>query len=115
MHILSRFKDEMAGDVILQFAGCRAKCYSIVSDGDQKMGAAGVKRSMQKHLKHVDYVETIASSSFKTITQNTLASKQHRIFMRQSERIALSFVDIKRIVLGNGIDTIPYGYNGYVD
>ena len=105
----------MAGSVILQFAGCRAKCYSIVTDEEQKMGAAGVKRNMQKRLKHVDFVETIAHSTFKNITQNTLVSKNHRIFMRQSERIALSFVDIKRVVLGNGIDTIPYGYNGYVD
>ena len=105
----------MAGCAILQFAGCRAKCYSIVTDEEQKMGAAGVKRSMQKRLKHVDYVEAIAHSTSKNITQNTLVSKNHRIFMRRSEKIALSFVDIKRVVLGNGIDTIPYGYNGYVD
>ena len=44
----------MAGSVILQFAGCRAKCYSIVTDEEQKMGAAGVKRNMQKRLKHVE-------------------------------------------------------------
>ena len=105
----------MAGCETHQFAGCRAKCYSIVTDEEQKMGAAGVKRNMQKRLKHVDFVETITHSTFKNITQTTLVSKNHRIFMRQSEKIALSFVDIKRVVLDNGIDTIPYGYNGYVD
>ena len=105
----------MAGEDIVQFAGCRSKSYSMVTEKDQKMAAAGVRRPMQKCLRHVDYVETIANSSLKTIKQNSLISKKHRIFMQNSERIALSYLDIKRIVLGNGIDSIPYGYNGYLD
>ena len=103
----------MAGDTIIQFAGCRAKSYSMVTAEQQKMAAAGVKRCMHRFLRHVDYVDTIASSSLKNITQNTLVSRKHKIYMQESERVALSFLDIKRIVLGNGVDTIPYGYNGY--
>ena len=76
------------------------------------MAAAGVKRSMQRCLKHVDFVDVIASASLKTVTQNTLVSRKHRMFMQESTRIALSYLDIKRIVLPNGIDTVPYGYNG---
>ena len=110
-----RFKDEMAGETIVQFVGCRAKSYSIVTEQQQKMAAAGVKRCMHRCLRHVDYVDTIASSSLKNITQNTLISRKHKIYMQTNQRIALSYLDIKRIVLGNGIDTIPYGYNGYQD
>ena len=79
------------------------------------MAAAGVKRCMHRCLRHVDYVDTIANSSLQTITQKTLISKKHRIYMQKSQRIALSYFDIKRIVLGDGINSIPYGYNGYVD
>ena len=32
-----RFKDEMAGETIVQFVGCRAKSYSIVTEQQQKM------------------------------------------------------------------------------
>ena len=110
-----RFKDEVGGETIVQFAGCRAKSYSLVTTEQQKMAAAGVKKCMHHCLRHVDYVDTIASSSLKNIIQNTFVSRKHRIFMQQSQRIALSYLDIKRIVLGNGIDTIPYGYNGYDD
>ena len=76
------------------------------------MAAAGVKKAMQRCLRHVDYVDVIASASLKTVTQNTLISRDHRMFMQESTRIALSYLDIKRVVLSNGIDTVPYGYNG---
>ena len=85
----------------------------MVTLTDQKMAVAGVKRSKRHCLKHVDFVDVIASASLKTITQRTLTSKEHRIFMQESNRIALSYFDIKRCVLGNGIDTVPYGYRAF--
>ena len=84
----------------------------MITNTQQKLAAAGVKRSVAKCLTHVDYVDVIASSSLKTVTQRTLRSKNHSIFMQESRRIALSYLDIKRVVLGNGIDTLPYGYRG---
>ena len=97
----------------LSFHSFRAKSYSMVTLKDQKMAVAGVKRSKRHCLKHVDFVDVIASASLKTITQRTLTSKEHRIFMQESNRIALSYFDIKRFVLGNGIDTVPYGYRAF--
>ena len=88
----------------------RAKCYSMMTLKEQKMALAGVKRSKRHCLKHVDFVDVIASASLRTISQRTLTSKEHRIYMQESKRIALSYFDIKRRVLSNGIDTVPYGY-----
>ena len=76
------------------------------------MAAAGVKRSMQRCLRNVDFFYVIASASLKTVTQNTLVSREHRMFMQESTKIALSYLDMKRIVLPNGVNTVPYGYNG---
>ena len=84
----------------------------MITNTQQKMAAAGVKRCVAKCLSHVDYVDIIASSSLKTVTQRTLRSKNHSIFMQESRRIALSYLDIKRVVLGNGVDTLPYGFHG---
>ena len=84
----------------------------MVTRDEQKLAAAGVKRSMQKCLTHLDYVDVIASASMKTIKQSTLVSKNHSIFMQETHRVALSYLDIKRHVLPNGIDTVPYGYRG---
>ena len=84
----------------------------MVTKNEQKLAAAGVKRSMQKCLSHVDFVDVIASSSMKSIKQMTLVSKKHSIYMQETQRVALSYLDIKRCVLPNGIDTVPYGYRG---
>lgn len=84
----------------------------MVTRNEQKLAAAGVKRSERKCLTHVDYVDVIASSSFKTVLQRNLVSKNHSIFMQEARRVALSYLDIKRVVLSDGINTIPYGYEG---
>lgn len=84
----------------------------MVTKNQQKQAAAGVKRSVARCLTHVEYVDVIASSSLKSVVQRTLISKNHNIFMQEVRRVGLSYFDIKRIVLGNGIDTVPYGYCG---
>lgn len=84
----------------------------MVTRNQQKMAAAGVKRSVAKCLTHVEYVDVIASASMKSVIQRTLVSKNHDIFMQEVERVALSYLDIKRVVLGDGINTLPYGYCG---
>ena len=84
----------------------------MVTKNEKKLAAAGVKRSMQNFLTHTDFVDVIASSSMKTVKQLTLVSKNHSIYMQEAHRIALSYLDIKRHVLSNGIDTVPYGYMG---
>ena len=82
----------------------------MITVKEQKMAAAGVKKCKRHCLKHVDFVDVIASASLRKITQRTLISREHRIFMQESTRVALSYLDIKRCVLNNGVDTVPYGY-----
>lgn len=103
----------MEGVVILQFCGLRSKCYSIVTQTEQKMAVAGVKKCSQKFLKHAHFVETLANQSFYTIQQKTIISKNHEVFTQKMLKTALSVLDIKRIVLPDGVNTIPYGYFNY--
>lgn len=100
----------MKGVVINQFCGLRAKCYSIVSEDDQKLAAAGVKKAKQKTLKHHHFVEVLSSFSSKYITQRTITSKCHVIYTQEQVKKVLSALDIKRYVLPDGISTVPHGY-----
>ena len=105
-----RFKDETAGDPIIQFCGLRSKCYSMVTATTQKLAAAGVTRSQHKLLKHERYVNTLADSTVYTVDQRTFVSKNHTVFTQQTVKTALSIFDIKRVVLPDGIRTVPHGY-----
>ena len=109
-YLIFRFKDEMMSALIIQFCGLRSKCYSIVSATDQKMAAAGVKKSSQKLLKHHLFVEALVDRSHFNIRQKNIISKKHEIYTQSSYKTALSCLDIKRIVLPDEINTVPYGY-----
>ena len=102
----------MPDDSIIQFCGLRSKCYSMVTKHGQKMAVAGVKRSSQKLLKHATFVETLADRSIFTVGQKTFVSKKHDIYTQKTLKTALSVLDIKRIILPDGINTVPYGYFG---
>ena len=78
--------------------------------GSQKLAAAGVKRSQHKLLTHMKYVETLAESSLFRINQQTFVSKNHTVYSQETEKIALSIFDIKRVILPDGISTVPHGY-----
>ena len=86
--------------------------YSIVTQNDRKVAAAGIKKSHKLRIPNWKYVETLADSSLHSITQNTIISRKHKIYVQSSSRTALSYLDIKRIVLNDGITTVPYGYKG---
>ena len=88
----------------------RAKCYSLVTESEQKLAAAGIKRSQQKMLKHHDFVETLTDSSIKYVSQKTIASRNHVLYTQEQTRVALSAIDVKRFCLNDRISTVPHGY-----
>ena len=110
--LLFRFKDETKGECIIQFCGLHAKCYSLVTKTEQKLAAAGVKKSKQHLLKHHKYVEILSEFSRMNIKQKTISSQAHELYTQEQERIGLSALDIKRVLLPDGINTVPYGYFG---
>jgi hypothetical protein len=100
----------MAGTPIVQFCGLRAKCYSLVSQEEQKQAAAGVKKHRQKLLKHHMYVETLTDFTTRYVTQKLIQSEAHHLYTKEQRRIGLSALDVKRIILPNNIDTVPHGF-----
>ena len=41
--------------------------------------------------------------------------KNHKIYTQDSNKISLSCYDDKRYILGNGIDTLPFGHKNVLN
>lgn len=77
------------------------------------MAAAGVKKCRQHLLNHYKFAETLFEFSRIYIKQKTITSRSHELFTQEQEKIGLSALDIKRIILPDGINTVPYGHFEY--
>lgn len=109
------FKDETAGEPILEFVGLRSKMYSFIlaKSGGEKLEetktAKGVKKSViQKQLHHADYLKCLAEEIQFEHQFKHIASKSHSVSTNLQSKISLSPFDDKRYLL-NQIDSVPYG------
>ncbi len=59
-----------------------------------------------------DYRECLFSKQPQFRTINTIRSRQHNVGSERMNKTALSADDDKRIILADGINTLPYGYKG---
>ena len=57
-----------------------------------------------------DYKNSLFKGINKTIIQNTIISKKHKLYSASSEKIALSSSDDKRYILDNNINTLSFGH-----
>ena len=109
--VIGKFKDELGGAIMEEFAGLRPKCYSILFKGNEKKAVAGVKQSIQKRmLHHADFKRTLGTLEPVLITQNNIVSKKHIISTVNQTKIGLNALDTKRYILEDGISTLAYGH-----
>ena len=105
------FKDECKGVTMEEFVGLRAKCYSIKLEGDErKLATAGLRKSTHSTLTHERFLQTLIYKAPVMAKQKTIVSKAHTLFTVETERIGLNPLDIKRFVLEDGVNTLPYGH-----
>lgn len=109
---LGCFKDENGGKVMTHFIGLRAKLYCTkVENGNSMKKCKGVKKYvLKKSITFDDYYRCITENCIIRRSQNTIRSKNHRLFTIRQNKIALSGFDNKRHILPNNIDTLPFGH-----
>lgn len=106
-------QDEVAGRLIEEFCGLRAKLYSIkVRDEDkdgsrksiQKAATAGTKSHLaKKYLTHQKFLDVLNETKLTVqVKQRSIRSYNHRLFNIEQRRTALSSIDDKRHVLPDG-------------
>lgn len=124
--VIGKMKDEVGGKIITEFAGVRAKCYAYRIDnpdktcdckgkckgkciGDKK--CKGVKTGVvTTEITFNDYRGCVLKGTEKYITQNVFRSRAHNVFTENLKKKALCAKDDKRVILKDGIQTLPIGH-----
>lgn len=106
------FKDELNGAVMTEFVGLRSKMYCVKSEGIEKMKKAkGVKKYvLKKSITFEHYLRCIRDNCTVIRNQNSIRSKNHKVFSIKQTKIVLSPADNKRYILDGNIDTLPWGH-----
>ena len=111
--VLGMFKDEVAGKIITEFVGLRAKLYSFkMEDGKENKRCKGVKKQVvKKSITHEDYKTCLLSGKEILRKQNILRSYDHEVYTEEVNKVALSAEDNKRYILSDGKDTLAWGHH----
>ena len=110
--VIGFYKDECGGKFISEFAGLRAKSYSIeMSDGKTEKKCKGIKKYVvKKSITHENYKESLFSGESQLRTMNTIRSRKHDVGSERINKTALSADDDKRFVLEDKINTLALGH-----
>ncbi len=111
------FKDELKSEILLEFITLRPKLYAYKTDKDEVKKAKGVKKYViNNHMKFDEYLNILNAYINNSARQqlcksmNFIQSKDHFVYSKSIDKIALSANDDKRIIMRDGINTIAYGH-----
>ena len=110
---LGMMKDEVNGNIVLEFVGLMSKLYSLkVMMNDKEdleiKKAKGVKRSCLSKLNISDYRKCLLENKVYTDNMYIFRSRLHNIYTEQLNKIILRNSDDKRHICENGIDTYAW-------
>ena len=108
--VIGKFKDEAAGDPIIEFVGLKSKMYSYKTENKENKTAKGVKKNVIKsQLCLSDYRDTLFNCTTMRHKMRTIKSEYHQISSYQINKVSLSPFDDKRYILDDGISSYVYG------
>jgi hypothetical protein len=110
--VLGKMKDENNGKILTEWVGLRSKMYSKNVQGiNETKKAKGVKKYVvENKLSLDDYRDVLFNSKRIYREMHCIRSKKHDISTVRQNKIALSYEDDKRIILEDGVNTVPHGY-----
>ena len=94
-------KDEMGGDLILEFMGLRAKMYSILNfDGENKKTAKGVINQVKNDLiTHEDYKTSLLKKKTFIHTGTKIVQQDHQLFTADVTKVTLNPFNDKKYIM----------------
>jgi hypothetical protein len=115
--VLGMFKDEVNGKIIRSFVGLRPKSYALDIGGTgleegiiKKVSKGVVKASLNRFITFNDYKRVLFGEGAVMTKMRSIRSKEHVVSSVEQNKVSLTAVDDKRIILANGIDTRAFGY-----
>ena len=105
-------KDELGGEIIMEFIALRPKTYSYLTDNDKiDKKAKGTKKCViKKMIKFDDYKKCLLNDKVILKSQQSFISTKNDVYTDDVNKTALSNDDDKRIVSSDEITSYPYGY-----
>ena len=107
--VIGKFKDELKSDVMTEVACLKAKAYAYKTLTKENKKLKGVTRVARNTLKFEEYkrvLEEYKKPVFKTMY--TLNSEEHKMYLNQINKVALTAYDDKRYICADGIRTLPH-------
>ena len=135
--VVGKFKDELKGNLLLEFVGLRAKAYSyqyekevfVDENGievdeetmftkliiDEAKKLKGIKKYVVANTIHFDqYKQSLLEGIKLYVEMKTFRSYGHKLSTISQNKLALSRYDDKRYILQDGVSTIAHGhYNAF--
>ncbi|KAJ4450849.1 hypothetical protein ANN_02280 [Periplaneta americana] len=109
--VLGKFKDEIPNSHIDEFVGLKAKVYALKCSDFEIKKLKGVKKSVIRNELAFDDYATCREFDITTYTKNnTIRSYFHNVFTMCVNKVTLNSFDDKRVVLQDGINTVPHGF-----
>lgn len=95
-----KMKDEMEGELILEFVGLRAKMYSILNyNGKNKKTAKGVIKSVKKaQITHSDFKTSLFDRVSFVHSGTKIINKRHELFTANVSKVTLAPFNDKKWV-----------------
>jgi hypothetical protein len=105
-------KDEYGGIPLRKFIGLRSKLYSVMPfDFNCSKRAKGVKKCIvEKEINFDDYEAALFANVNQFRSMNFIRSYRHELYTCNLNKLALSSFDDKRYILGDNVNTLPYGH-----
>ena len=101
-------KDEIKGKMS-EFIVLNSEMYFLVdADGEGSKKAKGVNRSVLRDMRHKKFVDFLFNKGVMRHKMKRIPSKVHRIETYDACEISLSYLDSKRDILDDGINSVAY-------
>ena len=109
--VIGKFKDEAAGQLIIEFVGLKSKMYSYKTEKKNNKTAKGVKKNVvKKDISHSHYLDCLFNNQIMHHKMRTIRSDHHVISSYEINKISLSCYDDKCYILDDGITSLAYGH-----
>ena len=111
--VIGKFKDETAGDPVMEWVGLRAKMYSMLTKGgEENKKGKGIKKSvLKKEVHHQDFKDCLFERREFQHSMMGFHSHQHQLFTEKQTKKSLSPFDDKRYILEDGYTTRAHGHH----
>ena len=108
--VIGLMKDELGGNIMREFVAMRPKMYAYTVESEEFKKCKGVKKCVvKKDIKFEDYKRCLMTGEMEYRSQTMFRSRLHEITTIETNKLALSREDDKRIHVDN-INSLAGGH-----